>query len=155
MRRQSEIVPYYQSIEDNDFLGFKREVLLRYVTYEQARPLLKPDAKPEEWFEPTPLSRETVLEEMRSYMEFAWDKVCNHRGISANRSVEKMAMWLWLLEDHDLQRFAEDDDHYAMYGAPILAAVCKKYGFPIPEGEDIERMSKGLSCHDDCEGCHG
>jgi hypothetical protein len=135
------------------FLGFDREVLVPYLKFDLARPFLKPEAIREEWF-PLSLVREDVLKEMREYMaESGWDKARNHRGISANRSTEKMEAWDWLLSD-DGQELDFEKIPYANYGCPQLAAVCRKYGFPIPETEDVQRMIKGLPCTPDCQmGC--
>lgn len=79
--------------------------------------------------EPDPLTEETIIEEMRSYMGFALGKARNERGISASRSVWKYVQWLWVLEDEELLAFAEDDDNYPMYGMPVLQKICDKYGF--------------------------
>lgn len=102
-----------------------------------------------------PLSDDRVRDEMRQYMaEVGWDKVLGHRGISAGRTVEKMTAWLWLLGDDEMVRFAEDDSNYPQYGAPILKAICEKYGFPIPDDPAARRMAVGRRCVPDCdEGC--
>lgn len=84
--------------------------------------------------EPDPLTQEAIIEEMRSYMEFALGKAYNERGISASRSVWKYVQWLWVLEDEELLDYAEDDDNYPMYGLPILQKICTKYGFEESEG---------------------
>jgi hypothetical protein len=81
-------------------------------------------------------------------MAFAWGKARDHRGISASRSVEKMRTWVWLLDDPEITA------NYQNYGAPILRAICERYGFPIPDGDDMRRMSEGEPCRDGCdEGC--
>lgn len=153
MRTVDEIVEYYRREQGNDFFGFTAEVLLSYLTAEQFKEFAKPDADLSEW-KAQPLTREYVLEEMRKYMEFAWGKVEDHRGLSAGRSIEKMQAWLWLLGDEETRAFADDGDNYAQYGAPILKKICEVYGFPIPEGEAIKRMSQGLPCYEGCqEGC--
>jgi hypothetical protein len=93
---------------------------------------------------------------MRDYMEFAWGKADDHRGLSAMRSVEKFKAWVWLLGNDKLVEFCEDDDHYAYYGAPVLQRICQEYSFPIPDDAGIQRMMKGLPCKDGCtSGCNG
>jgi hypothetical protein len=128
LRTPAEIVGRIRN--KNDVFGFTGDVLARYLTAEHVREFCKPDADLSSW-KTTPLDRETILAEMRDYMTFAWEKCNNQRGLSANRSVLKMAAWLWLLGDDEAVAFAEDDSHYAMYGRPVLTYICQRYGFPI------------------------
>lgn len=153
MKTSEDIITYYRNEQEGDMFGFTAEVLLPYLSAEQVRPFLKDDADLSDW-EQEPLKFEAVVAAMREYMEFAWGKVQDHRGISASRSVEKMQAWLWLLGDEETLTFAQASRNYAQYGAPVLKKICEKYGFPVPEGEDIERMAKGLPCEHGCEmGC--
>ncbi len=151
MRTTQEIIRYYRN--HSDFFGFTGEVLIPYLSEDEVKPFLKEGTDLTEWKQ-QPLTREYVIAEMRQYMEFAWGKVEDHRGISASRSVEKMRAWLWLLEDEDTRAFADDEWHYAQYGAPILKKICEVYGFPIPDGDDIRNMSQGKPCEEGCDqGC--
>lgn len=136
--------------KSKEALSFWPEVLLEFLTYEQAKPLLKPDYDGKDWPKPLPLTREIVVEKMREYMSFAWDKAENHRGISASRSVDKMHAWTWLIgEDNQINW-----DNYQNYGCPILKQICEKYGFNIPKSEALVRMSQGLVCGTDYDcGC--
>ena len=71
-----------------------------------------------------------------------------------NRTVNKMASWLFLLGEDELRGFVTDNHNYSMYGAPALAKVCERFEFPIPEGEEVQRMIGGEQCVDGCEeGC--
>lgn len=146
MRTPEEIVARCKVEGDRFSIAgqFVVEALVPFLTFEQARPLLKPDATENGW--PTePLTREAVLSEMRAYMEFAWGKVQDHRGLSASRSVEKIGAWIWLLGDEEiLNEFKATD--YAQYGAPKLAAACRHYGFPVPEDESLACMIAGRPC---------
>lgn len=127
-------------------LGFDADALLGFLPFEYAKSLLKPETDGAAWdAQLPPLTRDAVLAEMRSYMEFAWGKVDDHRGISASRSVEKMEAWLWLLGEDDLLREVEAAG-YAQYGAPKLKLICERLSFPIPDDEDIRRMSRGERC---------
>jgi hypothetical protein len=136
--------------------GFEREVWFRYVDFEHAKPLLKPAVKPKDW-SGEKQDDAAVLAEMRDYAAFGWEKIENHRGLSASRTVEKMQAWLWLLgttQADELIRFAGVDENYPMYGAPILAAICAAYDFPIPDNEAVRRMRQGKPCVEGCrEGC--
>lgn len=153
MRSQDEIVAFYQGYKGRDIFGFTLEALADFMDAGHVKRFLKPDADLSAWTSREP-SREAVLEEMRSYMVFAWEKVGGHRGISASRSVQKMKAWLWLLGDDDLVAYAEDDGNFAQYGAPILARISGKYEFPIPTSPRVKRMTQGQPCRVDCdEGC--
>jgi hypothetical protein len=151
MHTQDEIVTYLGTHQS--WLGFNVQALIPFLDFEHARSFLKDEVTAEEW-EPTrlPLTEEGVLAEMREYMEFAWDKVENHRGISANRNVEKMEAWVWLLgRDDVLGRFLAAP--YPQYGAPRLAQLCRDLSFPIPDGPGLVNMIAGRPCHEGCEGC--
>jgi hypothetical protein len=91
---------------------------------------------------------------MRDYMyRIGWEKVADHRGISTSRTIEKMTEWAWLLGDEVLIQKIQNSP-YAQYGAPKLKAICEHMGWPIPDSEEIQRMSEGLPCSDTCElGC--
>ena len=151
MRTPEEIVAKCQ--DKDDWLGFTAQALAPFLAFEQAKPLLKEDASPDNWCAPKPLTREAVLADMREYMTFAWDKAWNHRGISAGRSVTKMEAWIWLLGDDAVLKGVESTS-YENYGAPKLALICQTYGFPVPDEEGIRNMIAGKPCCPDCDqGC--
>ena len=156
MRSSAEIVAYLHEIDDkaHDALfhafDFRLECCIGYLSFEEAQPWLKPEA---DWKQ-DPLSDEGVLDLMRDYMEFAWEKAENHRGLSALRSVNKMRHWCWLLGRDGLVYVCGDAHLYSPYGAPILKRISEAFGFPIPEGKSIARMMDGRPCRPDCEeGC--
>lgn len=145
IRTQDEVVARMHETRKSDMLGFTAEVLAPYLDVDRVRPFCKPEADLADW-KASPLTRESILDEMKDYMSFAWEKAINHRGISASRSVEKMRAWLWLLGDDEAVTFAADDDHYPQYGAPVLLYICERYGFDVPDDEDARRMAKGQRC---------
>jgi hypothetical protein len=150
MRSLEEIV---QKVREagNRFLIFTPEVLVPHLPFAMAQEFLKPEVDPKDW-SPMDLTREAVLAEMKRYMEFAWSKVEGHRGLSASRSVSKMRYWVWLLGDDEiLERFQSTS--YSPYGAPQLKLVSEIYGFPIPYGPGLLRMTEGQPCSPDCDGC--
>ena len=151
MRTFDDIAHYLA--RHNDLFGHAAEVLVSYLPAERAKAFCEEGTDLSDWKQ-SPLTREQILGEMKGYMEFAWGKVEDHRGISANRSIDKMKAWLWLLEDDDTWAFANSDEHYAQYGAPILKKICEQYQFPIPKGDAIANMAKGRPCTPDCDmGC--
>jgi len=129
-------------------LGFAAEALVEFVPFDDAAAIRNKEVTREEWGEAKSLTREAVLDVMRDYMTFAWDKAQNHRGISASRSVTKMQAWIWLMDDPDITA------PYQNYGAPFLRSACERYGFPIPASDDVRRMAQGEPCREGCdEGC--
>lgn len=153
MRTLNELVEKLNHRDKNDIFGWEVEVLVPYLPFEMAKPWLKPEVTAETWVSMT-FTEEAVLKEMRDYMAFAWGKVENHRGISASRSVEKMAAWCYIMGNDELVAYLGDGGHYAQYGAPMLAKVCQTYDLPIPDLESLRNMIAGLPCWSGCEnGC--
>lgn len=150
MRSYEEIVEKVRKDQLEAVLSFAAEVLVPYLPFEYAKEFLKPEVTVETW-KNTEYTRENVLADMRGYMEFAWGKVRDHRGLSAGRSVDKMALWVWLLGDDLAEMKALP---YKNYGAPRLKWVCEQYGFPIPDDAAVRRMAESKQCMDECEeGC--
>ena len=154
MRTVAEIFEYIEAQSEHDCFGFVIEALVEFLSFEEARPLLKPDVTPDGWTS-KPRTRENILEAMRDYAAFGWGKIRDHRGLSTVRTVQKMTAWMWLLGDAEELRRKIDSDKikYAQYGAPKLAAICKRYSFPIPQDKRTKRMMQGLKCTEDCDGC--
>jgi hypothetical protein len=90
--------------------------LINFLSFENAKPHLKEDyvkeveAGTKQWEQHTTV--EKAAEEFLDYMKFAWGKAEDERGISASRSVQKLGMWLWIMNRDDLRRVIEDDDLY-------------------------------------------
>ena len=143
----------------NHLFDFFPEVCVEYLDAEHAAllkgTLLKEDADLSTWDETgvSPLNESAIIETMVDYMAFAWGKVLDHRGISANRSVQKFEAWCTILGRNDLVEYLSGQQ-YAMYGAPMLAKICEAFNIALPEGRKIRRMIKGLPCTRNCdEGC--
>lgn len=96
-----------------------------------------------------------IIAEMEKFMPYAWDKALGHRGISAGCNHEILIGILERLGDTELLEFALDNKNYAMYGVPVLKAICEKYGFAIPDDYRVEKFSKGLPCWESCPDCVG
>lgn len=144
MRSQDEIVARIRAGEKDRFFGWDLEVLLPCLDFEHARPLLKPDVTAEKW-SGVPKSDDSLREEAVKYLDFAWGKAEDHRGISASRSVEKMTEYLWLL---GMNQAVADmaAAGYAQYGAPKLRVAAEALGQPLPESEALKRMMQGEHC---------
>ena len=78
-----------------------------------------------------PFTRENILKQLESDVEFGFEKALNKRGISSGLMYAVVQMWNWILEEG-----LEDFDNYPMYGLPLFKATAVKYGFNNPIGDD-------------------
>ena len=128
MRTDAEISEKIKSLENDpkDIFDFIRTDLICTLPYEQAKPFLNIEVNKEEW-EARKLPRDQlgVLAEMKKYMNFAWDKANNCRGLSACRSLMHMQAWLWLLGEDEVSDTLTYK--YSCYGKPELRAICEHY----------------------------
>lgn len=93
---------------------------------------LKPEVTEEEWNKTCKeFTRENVLIQLQSDVEFGFEKALDQRGLSSSMMAEVVKMWNWILEEG-----LEDFDDYPMYGLPIFRATALKYGWDNPIGED-------------------
>jgi len=90
--------------------------------------------KPEHKSKCPKLTRKNIIERIKGYMSFAWEKANDKRGISANRSIDHFKGWLWLLGDEEGTEYLKVN--YIPYGKPGLAYICKKYGFKNEDNGD-------------------
>ncbi len=111
-RTPEQIVERICARKPDDFFGFEITDYLIRLPFAQAKEFLKPDAPEEGW----KIYEKPPLEELREYMDFAWDKANNNRGISASRSVAHCRAWLWLAGREDVGDILED--HHKLYGKP-------------------------------------
>lgn len=133
MRTQEEILERFKEVRKDDFFGFETDVIFYHLKFKYAKEFLNESVTEDQWEEhQEENSRESILNQMKDYMVFAWEKAINERGISASRSMSKYNAWVWLLGD-DLG----DLNNYTEYGKPNLKTICKKYKWEclIPEGE--------------------
>lgn len=148
MKTQEEILSRLNQAK-NDFFGFTTEVLVGSLAFEYAKPFLKEGTTSEQW---TPdLTDEAVKKAALAYLYFAWGKAADHRGISANRSVDKMTEYCWLL-GYDVK--AIEDAPYPSYGCPKLKVVAELLGQPLPTDPALVNMMEGRPCEANCnQGC--
>jgi len=119
-RTQTEIVTRLE-VKRNDMFPFAAEVLVGYLDYDHAKPYLKDGTTEENWAE---VSDDDPQTDLIDYLEFAWGKANDERGISAERSVIKITEWLWLMGPAFEGLFNEfRDAPYPQYGKPKLAVV--------------------------------
>lgn len=123
MRTDAEIIERIKQRESVDWGGFEFSDLALRLPYEAIKPFLKDDAFEADW-EQAPRDRDSLLKEMHDYMDFAWDKANNERGLSAGRSMSHYSAWVWLAGD-DLGDLTE----YQYYGKDNLVKICQQYGW--------------------------
>lgn len=118
MRTPQEILDRIQEVGPSDFMGIIRNDLVDFLEFKHARQFLKETAIEKEWSEhykkPTV---ENVKCAMRNYLDFAFKKAEDERGISAARSMDHYSAWIWLLGEEE--RFGNLQD-YDRYGMPHL-----------------------------------
>lgn len=149
-RTQDEILARLNDVADDDFLGFRFEVLVEALDYAHVKPFLQDDATAEDWAKQQVVNiDETTL----GYYTFAVGKIEDHRGLSADRSVTKLREFAWLLGRDDAVEAMDAADHMN-YGAPKVKAFAQAMGYAWPDSTELNRMADGLPCDDDCgSGC--
>lgn len=149
---------------------FGNDVLLDYLPFDRVRPFLKEGTTAEQWHGPIgafqgcggptdmtrpldPADAAHTLLAAEKYAAFGWTKIEGHRGISASRTIEKMAEWLWILGWEPEDVFDTDAD-WGQYGAGCLVRACRRLGLPEPEDAWAQNMIEGRPCWPGCEeGC--
>ncbi len=136
-RSQADIVSRIEAIKSTDFFGFRTSDLIGFLDFEHAKPYLKPEATAANW---TAISsdRNSVLKTMEDYMDFAWEKANDCRGISAGRSMAHYTEWVWMLGDENLFGNLE---RYEYYGKDNLVKLCQHYGWDHTKWDDGERIN--------------
>lgn len=129
---QDEILAKLKSREQGDPFGFETNEYLNYLDFEHAKAYLKEDVTTDIWEKSRPAhTREAVIEAMKKYHDFAWEKANNCRGISANRSIMHYIAWLFVVGDLELHAEIAEDfrSNYQFYGKPILIKIAERYGW--------------------------
>ncbi len=142
-RTPAEVAARFKAREKADHFGFEVDVYLGYMEYADARPYMTKEARAEadsgEGWRYEPVLKSKILDDMLTYMEHAWDKANNRRGISAARSLQHYQAWLWLIGEDDL---AEQIGTYEFYGKPQLIAICEKFGWDHTKWDDGVRTNR-------------
>lgn len=90
MRTDEEIIARIREVADRDLLGYERSDLLQaldYDKYAEVAESLGFTVIDRESFGQPVRNREQLIEQMKDYMPFAWDKANSKRSISAWRSM--------------------------------------------------------------------
>ena len=120
---QDEILERVEAVRAWDIFGFETTDYIEFLEFRYAARFLKEGVMENQWT-PAPSTRETVLDKIKEYMPFAWEKANHRRGLSASRSMCHMKAWLWLLGEVEV---GEQIMHYDYYGKPQLRAICEHF----------------------------
>lgn len=117
-----------------DFFGFSIGVAVDYLPFEEAKKHLIEEKWPElenTWKPITDVYE--AAQDFLDYMVFAWMKAMDERGLSASRSVVKLAAWMHILSRPDVADILMDDGLYDPYGRPALRKACEVLGITFPD----------------------
>ena len=128
MRTQEEILARFE--KSDDFFGTQKGDLLSYMEFEFAKPYLKEDyvkkvESGEEKWEVSTDPKKEILE----YLDFAYEKAENERGLSAGRSMLHFKTWIWLDDEKFYNKVIDLIDNYTNYGIPALNKISEHYGY--------------------------
>ena len=135
--------------EFGDTYGVRRHKLLRCLAYDHVRPLLAGtstvDMDSQTWQAEryTPCTRSALIAALAHYMKLAWEIANDRRGILADRSLEHVEEWMWLMGDADhaaWQTVAAYIPH-RYYGKERLVAVCDRYKIAWTKWDDGKRVN--------------
>ncbi len=140
MRTQDEIVARFKERAATDWLGFEVNEYLSAMDFEHANEFLKDDVTPDQ-FKTTFKTDDDVRRCMAQYIDFAWNKCNNERGISASRSLMHYVAWIWLVGDDDVydRLELEMEKNHNDYGRSCLELLCQHYGWSN-EARDEAKM---------------
>lgn len=124
-----------------DLHGVERSRLLESLPFEDAQKFLKAGTSTaEKWEVERTKNRASVIGQIRGYLNFAWEKANQCRGLSAQRSLSHFKGLLWLLgpECDELREWIGSPHHYQWYGKPALVQISELVGLSWrhPEGPD-------------------
>jgi len=129
MRNILEVLEF---TKNEDCFGLTGWGVLNFMTFEEAKKAniltdeaIKKIESGEEKWESIPYTPQNVLNRIKSYLEFAWDKANDCRGISAWRSIQHFRNWFYMFGDKDIDVLVKELENYKYYGKPWLAIICE------------------------------
>lgn len=149
-RTAEQILARIENQDQNDFLGFRYDVLVPTLPWEQARPFLTDTAVEADWQGDTN-TWQHLYNNTVQYVKFGLGKAEDHRGVSAYRTITKLNTWCWLLGDDTDAVYGAP---YPSYGVPGIMVAAGLLGMTVQLSPTLLRMSQGLPCVEGCqEGC--
>ncbi len=145
VRTPEELIRKIQEIcKEEDFLGVERGEYISVLDYQNAKPFLNKSVTEDVWnIQKQEYTVENILFTMQDYMDFAWGKANNCRGISANRSIKHYIAWIWLTGEDDFHKTICDEykNNYQHYGKEILIMICDHYRWDWKQYDNGERIN--------------
>lgn len=140
MKQAKEILQHIAEVAEDDFFGVIRSNLVNFLSYEDAKEFLKEGVTKKQWTKlQKSLTKEVIIKSIEDYMPFAWEKANDCRGLSANRSIDHMRAYLWLLDDGNLEKMEEIE--YEHYGKEQLIFICEQYNLDWKQWDNRERTN--------------
>ncbi len=128
MRTQEEIMDRFNKVDD--LFGTQKDDLIEYLQFENAKQYLKPEyVQKVEAGEETWEVRTDAKAAILGYLDFAYGKAEDERGLSAGRSMLHFRSWIWLDDPEFYDQIVFDIDNYTNYGMSVLNKISKHYGF--------------------------
>lgn len=129
MRTQEEIKNKLKEMITDvtlDPLGFKREALYMFASYENLKSIGNLRISRDMW-EPIPLIRDDIVVVLKRLLNVAYNRVIAHNMISVSRSFQKIEMYLWVLGDDEAIEYITNDRNFTAYGLPIIQYLMDRY----------------------------
>ena len=137
-KTQDEIVSHINKIKDSDMFGCQTGDLVSFLDYEHAKQFVVDSVTRESWIQEFDSKKNIV-----DYLDFAWDKANNCRGISANRSIEHFLAWIWLDDSKFYEKVLNEyENNYRFYGKDILVMISDHYKFDYKKIDDGIRSNE-------------
>ena len=133
-------------IDENDSLGMTFSDYIDFLPFEEAKKYftdkyIKDVKSGKEVYTQKEYSEEAIIEEMRDYLEFAWDKANACRGLSAGRSLQHYRNWFYALGS-EFDDFATAIAKYEYYGKPWLWLITELFNLD-PKKFDEDGWTSG------------
>lgn len=128
-------------IRERDMLGLTYGDCIEYMSFEEATPYLNDEyikkvEEGEETWDYKEYIPDRIIEDIKDYLPFAWDKANNCRGISAWRSILHFQNWFYMLGDKDIDKLVDTIGDYSYYGKPQLVLISELVGFDQRKYDD-------------------
>ena len=137
-RTQEEIAKRIEEVKDNDFFGTTRQDIVCFLDFENAKEYINSETPKDAWDKVRKACNDPKFL-MKEYMEFAWGKANNCRGLSAARSLDHYKAWLWLDGNDEL---CKELDEYEFYGKDHLVKICEYLGLDHSQWDDGVRRNE-------------
>lgn len=115
-------------IEKNDLLGMTYGDIVDCLSYEKAKEYLTDDyikkieSGEVKWEE---YNEYTIIKKIKEYLNFAWVKANNQRGLSASRSIKHFQNWFYMFNNKYCNELVKVLEDYEYYGKPWLVIISK------------------------------